>query len=115
MTQTEHRSNAERIRSQLKHPVIDSDAHVTEFGPLFTEAFIDAVGRIAGSELRDELAAARSLRRYLVERTTPVGQAFGSQSRVYPSAEERKASNIPIPAWAPPHSHPLDLATAIVP
>jgi predicted TIM-barrel fold metal-dependent hydrolase len=99
----------------LGYPVIDSDAHYTEFGPVFTDRFIDTAGELGGGQLRKQLASAPDLRRYLLERTTPVGQAFGSSRWVAQTPEERKDTGTPIPGWGPPHSNPLDMATAVLP
>jgi Amidohydrolase len=102
-------------RSALTHPVIDSDGHYIEFGPVFQEQFLEAVGQLGGRDLRNELVSARDVRTYLLERTTPVGQAFGSSRWVSQSPEERRDTGTAVPGWAPPHGHPLDRATALLP
>lgn len=102
-------------RLVLGHPVIDSDSHYTDLAPVFREQFLDGVGRIAGAGLRDELASAPSLRGYLLERTTAMGQAFGSRKWETESAQERRQNATLLPGWAPPHSNPLDRATSLIP
>ncbi len=102
-------------RAALTHPVIDSDGHYIEFGPVFREQFLDAVGQLGGGDLLGELASAPDMRSYLLERTTPMGQAFGSARWVSQSPEERRETGTPVPGWAPPHGHPLDRATALLP
>jgi predicted TIM-barrel fold metal-dependent hydrolase len=101
--------------SGMNHPIIDSDAHYNELAPVFREQFLEIVGDLAGADLRRELAAAPDLRRYLVERTTPMGQAFGSQRWATSSADERRDRGMPVPGWAPPHANPLDKATSLSP
>jgi predicted TIM-barrel fold metal-dependent hydrolase len=115
VTQTIPDAEVARIRAHVKHPIIDSDGHQNEFVPGFDERFVEAVGQVAGSGLRDEMAAAPDLRWYLMERTTPMGVAFGSSRRAAPTLEERRANGIPINAWGPPHGNALDKATALVP
>ena len=42
-------TRAAEIRSRLKHPVIDADAHAIEFGP----AYLDFLKLVAGSKVTD--------------------------------------------------------------
>jgi predicted TIM-barrel fold metal-dependent hydrolase len=114
MTQTTFAARVNDIRAQVKHPIIDSDAHAVQIDAVFREQFLDAVSLVAGSALRDELGSVPDLTMYLLERTTPMGHAFGSK-RWMTSPEERKANAVPIPAWTPPHANALDAATAHVP
>lgn len=102
-------------RPELGHPVIDSDAHYTEFAPVFRDEFLETVGPIAGSGLCRELASAPDLRGYLLTRTSAIGQAFGSPNWSSQTPEERRLRATPIPGWGPPHSNPLDRATALIP
>src|SRR5262245_31078398 len=79
MTQTESNARVNDIRAQVKHPIIDSDAHAVQIDAVFREQFLDAVAVVAGSKLRRELESAPDLTLYLLERTTPMGHAFGSK------------------------------------
>lgn len=115
MAQPAADTGARRGATVLDHPVIDSDAHYLEVGPEFREQFIETAGELGGSRLRDELASAPNLRQYLLQRTTPVGQAFGSSRWREQTPQERNDSCTPIPGWGPPHSNPLDMATAVLP
>jgi predicted TIM-barrel fold metal-dependent hydrolase len=103
------------IRAQLTHPIIDCDSHYMEFAPVFREQFIETVGQLAGAKLRDELSAQADLRSYLLPQTSPIGQAFGSSGWIAASPEARRDSWMPVPGWGPPHSNPLDRATALLP
>jgi predicted TIM-barrel fold metal-dependent hydrolase len=115
MTKQERLADPARIRAELTHPVIDCDSHYLEFAPVFHEQFVEIAGRLAGTELRNELAAQNDLRSYLLAQTSPLGQAFGSSRWIAESAEERRDSWTPIPGWGPPHGNPLDRATALLP
>src|SRR6516164_10949457 len=115
MTKQERLADPARIRAELAHPVIDCDSHYLEFAPVFHEQFVEIAGRLAGTELRNELAAQNDLRSYLLAQTRPLGQAFGSSRWIAESAEERRDSWTPIPGWGPPHGNPLDRATALLP
>ena len=42
-------TRAAEIRSRLKHPVIDADAHAIEFGP----AYLDFLKQVAGPKVTD--------------------------------------------------------------
>jgi predicted TIM-barrel fold metal-dependent hydrolase len=102
-------------RSSPPYPVIDSDAHYTEFGPVFTEQFVETAGELGGADMRQALTSAPDVRQYLLERTTPMGQAFGSSRWRAQSPQERKDTGTPVPGWGPPHSNPLDMATVVLP
>jgi predicted TIM-barrel fold metal-dependent hydrolase len=115
MTKLDEGVDPAALRATLTHPVIDSDAHYIEFGPVFQEQFLETVGQLAGNDVRNELAGAPDVRSYLLDRTTPLGQAFGSSRWVPQSPEERRETGTAVPGWAPPHSHPLDRATALLP
>jgi predicted TIM-barrel fold metal-dependent hydrolase len=115
MSQAIADSTLERVRAQINHPIVDSDSHYLECFPLLAEQLIETVGELAGAKLRDELAAAPDLRRYLLDHTTPAGLPFGSRRWANQSLEERRENWLPIPAWTPPNSSPLDKATALVP
>ncbi len=115
MTKLDEDRDPAALRAALGHPVIDSDAHYIEFTPLFEEKFIETAAQLAGSDLRDELTSAPSLRSHLLARTTPMGQAFGSSRWIGQSPEERRRWGTPLPGWGPPHSNPLDRATALLP
>ena len=103
------------IKAQLDHAVIDSDGHYAEFMPVLADWFIELAGELAGSAMRDRLAAAPDMRAYLMAHTGPVGQAFGAGKWASQTPAERLDDWTPIPGWGPPHSHPLDRATAMIP
>jgi predicted TIM-barrel fold metal-dependent hydrolase len=115
MTKFGHLRDPAALRRELGHPIIDSDSHYTEFAPLFDEQFTETVKQLAGKELRDEIVAAPNLRMYLLARTTPIGQAFGSSRWIAESPEERRANGTPMPGWGPPHTNALDRATTLLP
>jgi predicted TIM-barrel fold metal-dependent hydrolase len=104
-----------QIRAQIQHPIIDSDAHYNEFLPIFREPFLDAVGRFGGADMRAAMASAHDPRQYLLQRTTPMGQAFGNSPWSTQSPEERRDTGTILPAWSPPHSNALDKATSYSP
>ncbi|HZS15227.1 MAG TPA: amidohydrolase family protein [Candidatus Dormibacteraeota bacterium] len=103
------------MREHITHPIIDSDAHYSEFLPLFREQFLEGVREVGGAALGDEVSAAPDFWRYLLERTTPMGQAFGATRWTAMSADERRQSNTVVPGWSPPHSNMLDRATSFAP
>jgi predicted TIM-barrel fold metal-dependent hydrolase len=115
MTRHESFADPAAIRAQLDHPVIDCDGHYTEFAPVFRELFIDAIGRIAGSALRDEVASHNDLRLFLLSHSGPMGQAFGSSQWIASTPEQRRDTWTPMPGWGPPHANALDRATAFLP
>ena len=55
-----------KIKAQLDHAVIDSDGHYTEFMPVLADRFIELAGDLAGSAMRDKLAAAPDMRSWLM-------------------------------------------------
>lgn len=104
-----------KIKVQLDHAVIDSDGHYAEFMPVLADRFIELAGDLAGSAMRDKLAAAPDMRSWLMSHTGPVGQAFGAGKWASMTPEERLDTWTPIPGWGPPHSHPLDRAVSLIP
>ena len=107
--------HVDSIRRHIKHPIIDSDAHYNEFAPSFRDAFLEAARQTAGANVQRELASAPDIRRYLLERTSPAGQAFGSTRWLDMSAAQRKDTGTIVPGWSPPHSNMLDRATSFLP
>jgi len=103
------------IRREIGHPVIDSDSHYTEFMPVLRDQFVETVGVLAGTEMRDRIAAPNDLRSYLLSFTSPIGQAFGAGTWALETPEERQRNWTPVPGWGPPHAHALDRATALIP
>jgi predicted TIM-barrel fold metal-dependent hydrolase len=83
------------IRSRLRHPVVDADAHTIEYGPVFFEH----LGAVAGSQLRDRFIA--KLERGGWQGLTP---------------EERRYHRVARPSsWTLPTRNTLDRATAMLP
>jgi predicted TIM-barrel fold metal-dependent hydrolase len=115
MTRLDEGLDPAAIRASLGHPVIDSDSHYAEFWPVLREQLVEKAGQLVGSKLRAELGAAPDLRFFLLARTTPLGQAFGSLRWMTETPEERRDNWTPVPGWGPPHSNPLDRATAVLP
>lgn len=115
MTNRDTNYDPAAVKSQLGHPVIDSDGHYAEFMPVLGEQFIELAGQLGGSRLQAELADAPDLRSYLLSRTSPIGQAFGASRWGRETPEERMDNWTPVPGWGPPHSHPLDRATTLLP
>ncbi|HEV2054542.1 MAG TPA: amidohydrolase family protein [Methylomirabilota bacterium] len=94
--QTNGQTDARKLHSRLRHPVIDADGHWIEYGPVMKEEF----RRIGGEAAAEALAVATqrvptSLKMTLAERTRKrVGQeAF----------------------WSSPSENVLDRATAMLP
>lgn len=97
-----HVSKSATIRSQLKHPVIDSDGHMIEFEP----GFLDYLEQVGGQSLVDRYRSK--------ERNT------GSWGKLFDwyrlSSEERHDQrSTRAPWWALPTKNTLDRATASLP
>lgn len=88
--------NSQQIHDQLHHPVIDSDAHWLEFGPLLKER----IGKIAGREV--------------AECFTGLRQAIGDALLMGP-AERRRRRVAHSGCWTVPMANALDRATAMMP
>ena len=89
------------IRAQLGHPVIDTDLHTIEFGPLFE----DYLAQYGSPGLVDEFRVA-------------INRGFGYLSNDWYglTPEERKARGaVRPPWWAIPTRNTLDLATVSLP
>ena len=88
--------NAKDIHAQLDHPVIDSDAHWLEFGPMMKER----IAKIAGREV--------------AECFTGLRQAIGEPLFLGP--EERRRRRIAHSGcWTVPMANVRDRATAMMP
>lgn len=88
-------SKSRKIREKLKHPVIDADGHVIEFGP----TLFDAIKRVGGQSILD-----RFLKRL---------ESAGWEAM---TPEERLRRRVTRPsAWASPTRNTLDRATALMP
>ena len=89
-------SDGAKLRTELKHPVIDADGHWLEFGPVVAEAM-----RKIGGE-----AATRAMRIN--------GDRVGRALRMTPA--ERRRENIAQEAfWGAPTKNTRDRATAMMP
>jgi len=115
MTHTVSDERLKHVRESVKHPIIDSDAHYNEFLPMFREPFLEEVGKLGGAAMRTAMATARDPRQYLLEHTTPMGQAFGASPWLAKSDAQRRDAGCILPGWSPPHSNPLDKATSYSP
>ncbi len=94
-----HKSKSAEIRSQLTHPVIDSDGHILEMNPVFNDYLKAEAG--AGAAERYQ----RALQDSFID---PRWRTF--------SMEERRARRGIKPTWwAVPAKNTLDLATAMLP
>jgi predicted TIM-barrel fold metal-dependent hydrolase len=95
-TTSEGKSEAQRIRASLKHPVIDADGHWLEFGPII----IDQLKKIGGSRAVDGFRAFNGrVEKALLE-----------------SSDERKEKRRAQEAfWPVPTKNTLDRATEILP
>lgn len=88
--------NAREIRSNLTHPVIDSDAHWLEFGPMLNER----ITKIAGRQVAERFDGLASL--------IGAGQRLG--------AAGRRHHRVAHPGfWQLPMAHTRDRATAMMP
>ncbi len=87
--------NSQQIRHQLGHPVIDSDAHWLEFGPMMKER----IENIAG---RDAAACFTGLR-----------QAIGNALLMGPEERRRRVAHSGF--WTLPMANARDRATAMMP
>jgi predicted TIM-barrel fold metal-dependent hydrolase len=87
------------IRARLKHPVIDSDGHFTEYGPLLREY----ISKTGGKQAIADFAAASS-------------KTFTSMEwyRLSPGERRDKWSKRP-PFFALPAANTVDLATSLFP
>ena len=88
--------NSKEIHDQLDHPVIDSDAHWLEFGPLLKER----IGKIAGREVADCFTGLR--------------EAIGDALLLGPD-ERRRRRVAHSGCWTVPMANALDRATAMMP
>ena len=88
--------NSKDVHDRLDHPVIDSDAHWLEFGPLLQER----IGKIAGREVA---ACFTGLR-----------EAIGDALLMGP-AERRRRRIAHSGCWTVPMANALDRATAMMP
>ena len=87
---------SQAIHDQLDHPVIDSDAHWLEFGPLLKER----IAKIAGREVADCFTGLR--------------EAIGTAQQMGP-AERRRRRIAHSGFWQLPMANALDRATAMMP
>ena len=88
--------NSQAIHDQLDHPVIDSDAHWLEFGPMLKER----IAKIAGREV--------------AECFTGLREAIGAPQRMGP-AERRRRRIAHSGFWQLPMANARDRATAMMP
>ncbi len=88
--------NSQSIHDQLDHPVIDSDAHWLEFGPMLKER----IAKIAGREV--------------AECFTGLREVIGAPQRMGP-AERRRRRIAHSGFWQLPMANALDRATAMMP
>lgn len=98
-TQPDASTEAEKIRAQLNHPVIDGDGHAIEMGPIL----LDFVEAVAG--------------RSMVERYTAImtGQE-GFLAWHHATPEQRASRRLSRPPWwFAPARNTLDRATAMLP
>lgn len=92
------RTRSADVRARCNHPVVDSDGHLVEFGPIL----FDYLKRVAGPAL---------LERYL---RTGSGAGLAAWYRLSP--EERLRQRFTRPPWWPfPARNTLDRATATLP
>jgi predicted TIM-barrel fold metal-dependent hydrolase len=88
-----------RIRARLNHPIIDSDGHTFELGPIF----VDYLKKVAGSRVADGFQSA-----YHDSFADPRWSRFTIEER-------RERRNLRPTWWAIPARNTTDLATAIFP
>ncbi|HKN00552.1 MAG TPA: amidohydrolase family protein [Candidatus Binataceae bacterium] len=98
MNKTEQ-SKSQQIRARLNHPIIDSDGHTFELGPLF----MDYLKSVAGEQVAGRFATA-----YHDTFADPRWSSFSVQER-------RERRNLRPTWWAIPARNTTDLATAIFP
>ncbi len=101
LVKTHTPSRSAKVRASLDHPVIDTDLHTIEFGPVI-EDYIDKVG---GAAIVDEF-----------RRSVGRGLSYLSNDWYGLSPRERLDRRHPRPAWwALPTKNTLDLATFSLP
>ena len=94
-TNTERQTRSAQIRSSLSHPVVDTDGHAVEFGPVY----LDFLKKVGGPSIRD---------RYVKMLNANEWQRL--------SKAERLRKRVPRTAsWTHPAKNTLDLATAMIP
>ncbi|MBI3801218.1 MAG: amidohydrolase family protein [Deltaproteobacteria bacterium] len=98
MTST-HVSKSAAIRAQLNHPIIDSDGHQVEMGPIF----FDYLRAAAGPKVAERFPG-----------TTFDGYTDSSWSTLSPQERHERRSMRPT-WWAVPARNTRDLATALYP
>lgn len=92
-------SKSAEIRARLNHPIIDSDGHTVEVGPLFFD-YLRAVG---GAQIAERYTAAMT-------------STFSDPRwKTFSQAERREYRNLRPTWWAIPARNTTDLATAIFP
>lgn len=95
------RSPSAKIRDLLDHPVIDTDLHTVEYGPL-VEAYIDDIG------------GARAVDAWRAAQVRGFGQLGNDWYALTPDERRDRAAPRP-PWWALPSENTLDLATVSIP
>jgi predicted TIM-barrel fold metal-dependent hydrolase len=94
-------SRSAQVRSRLDYPVIDTDIHTNEFGPLLEDYIAQYGGAKIVDEFRSHLESGLNLRAAQWYKLTP---------------EERHKHRVHRPAfWALPAKNTYDLATASLP
>src|SRR5215470_8840613 len=97
-THDTQRSKSVGIRSQLSHPIIDSDGHIAEFEPVW----FDYMREVGGSHVAERF------------KNAPDVPFFFQWYRL--SWQERRARRIPRPHWwVHPTKNTLDRATSSLP
>jgi predicted TIM-barrel fold metal-dependent hydrolase len=93
------RSNSAEIRARLNHPIIDSDGHTVESGPLF----VDYLKNVGGSAIAERYGTAKN------------DTFLNPRWRTW-SVEERREHRTLRPTWGSvPARNTEDLATALFP
>jgi len=100
LTRKRGQSKSAQVRSRLDYPVIDTDVHTNEFGPLLE----DYVALYGGTKTVDEF------RTYIAN-----GRAFFDQWFHHTPQERRDRQIFRPPYWILPAANTLDLATTTLP
>src|SRR5258708_5452419 len=94
-TKSRQPARSAQIRSTLNHPVVDTDGHAVEFGPVY----LDFLKKVAGSSVRDRFV-----------------KMLNANEWQRMSESDRIRRRIPRTAsWTHPAKNTLDLATAMLP
>ncbi len=95
-----HVSNSAAVRARLDHPIIDSDGHQVEFGPIF----LDFLKEVGGASVADRYKSG-----------TGIDPIFAGGWRELTPAQRNEGRAMRPTWWACPARNTRDLATATFP